>query len=108
MTPYVTRGHSLVVSMHRQKGPQIAFGNPHYAPEPMRHEVAGLDPPTNGTDGNVEMLRHVGNREELDGIALTRHRMVFVPAHRSAPYSEVERTGLPIFNSAKVLRSGGA
>jgi hypothetical protein len=108
MTPDVTRGHSLVIPMRRQKGPQIAFGDPHYASEPMRHEVAGLDPPTNGTDGNVEMLRYVGNREELDGIALTRPYMVFVPAHRSAPYSEVERTGLPIFDSAKVSRSGGA
>jgi hypothetical protein len=94
--------------MSRQKGPQIALGDPDDTSKPVRHQIAGLDPTADRAGGDVEVLRQVGNGEELDAIARAGTYAVFVPAHRSPPYSEVEWTGLPIFDSAKVSRSGDA
>jgi hypothetical protein len=95
-------------AMSRQKGPQIAVGDSHDTSKPVRHQIAGFDPTADRAGGDVEVLRQVGNGQELDAIACAGTYAVFVLTHRSPPYSEVERTGSPIFNSAKVSRSGDA
>jgi hypothetical protein len=104
--------------MRCQKGPQIALGDPHDTSKPMRHQIAGLDPPADRASGDIKTLRHIGDHEELDLIAPATaalrgaaSRLLIASAmrhYRSPPYSEVERTGLPIFDSAKVSRSAGA
>jgi hypothetical protein len=83
---------------------KIRLGNSHDAIDPVHDEKAVLDPSPDRADGNVKTLRHLGNSEKLNRFV----PMWFFPAHRSSPYSEVERTGLPIFDSAKLSRSGGA
>jgi len=35
----------LVTTMRRQKGLQIALGDPHGTPKSMRHQIAGPDQP---------------------------------------------------------------
>jgi hypothetical protein len=97
--------------MRGQKSCQIGLGHAHHASKPMRNQMAGPDPPANSTGGDVETLCYLGDCEESNLIAPATAAFPIFGAerhHRSPPYSEVERTGLPIFNSAKVLRSGGA
>jgi hypothetical protein len=96
--------------MRRQKRLQIALFDPHGAPKPMRHQIAGLDPSADRACGNIEVLCHFGDREELDLIAPAtgamdlagvsyRFRIAVAERHHwSTSYLEINRiSGSSIF-----------
>ena len=88
--------------MHRKKGPKIALGYVHDPTKSVDHKITGRDPSADRAGGDVELLRHVGDGEEFDWLALTAasRRVMPVPAHRLSSYSEVDWTGLLILASA--------
>jgi|SRR5512132_1685500 hypothetical protein len=61
----------LAFTMKRQKRHQVAFGNPDDTADPVRDEIARPDPPPDRTGGDVETLRHFGDREKFLIVAIT-------------------------------------
>src|ERR1700693_833929 len=71
-------------------------GNPHDGTYTMNHQIAGTDPAANRADVDVETLRDFSGGKKLYRLAPTYRAMAsFDASHQSAPYSEVDRTGLP-------------
>jgi hypothetical protein len=110
-----------------EKGPEIRLSDSHGATEAMCDEFTARDPTANGPGAHVEAFRHLRNGEEFEWLttatpsasALSRMRMSLtfsrgtavtvdggrsLNGHQSAPYSEVDRTGLPILARANSSR----
>ena len=54
----------LEIAVARDKGLEVALGDPHGSAEAMRDELAGLDPAANGAGGDFKTLRNLADREE--------------------------------------------
>ncbi len=69
-------GHDILlgISVLRQKGSQIMIGDPHRPPEPMGHEIAGVDPPVHCPRRNIQMLGDALDLPEGLGLGFRRAR----------------------------------
>src|SRR5262249_36308589 len=55
----------LSVAVEGEKSLEVGFGDPDDTTNTVDNEIAGLGPPADRTGGDVEMLRHLGDREKL-------------------------------------------
>jgi len=52
--------------MDRQKGVEIALGDPHGTTEAVAYELKGFDPAANGPGRNMKTLRDLGDGEKYE------------------------------------------
>jgi hypothetical protein len=51
----------------RDKGLEVALGDPQGTPKPMGYQFAGFDPPTNRAGADPEILRHMSDNPAAYG-----------------------------------------